>query len=303
MLLLQAAELENRAAEFKKLAADARTANVVSEIARLAGPDAAQVDLLRGALTIARLDEEDLDVEAYVSTVQRMAGDIQAKYGDDVTEAQKLAMLNEYLFEENGYHGSRTDYYHRANSYLSRVIDDREGLPITLSVLYMELGRRLGLTLEGVGLPGHFVVRRLSADGSATLIDVFDGGKILSREAAERKILAMTGEPPRPDHFEAATARQILQRILLNLIGIAQDPKKGVDREALIRYESAMLAIDPTLARDLGLSAVCRWETGRVAAAVADLQILIDAKPDGLDVAELKKMQEYFRASKPAVRP
>jgi regulator of sirC expression with transglutaminase-like and TPR domain len=104
---------------------------------------------------------------------------------------------------------------------------------------------------------------------------------------------------PLPQHFDAVSDRQILERILLNLISNAQNPKTGPDREALLRYESAMLAIDPTLPRDRGLRAICRWETGRTAAAISDLQVLIDAKPPGLDIDELKKMQEYFRSAKP----
>jgi regulator of sirC expression with transglutaminase-like and TPR domain len=301
VLHAQIRELEQRAAELKKLAADVHTSAVAAELGRLAGPEAESIDLLRAALTIARLDEEDLDVEAYVKHVERMASEVKAKLGSEATEGQKLAALNDFLFQDSGFHGSRTDYYHRANSYLSRVIDDREGLPITLSVLYMELGSRLGLRIEGVGLPGHFVVRHVPQEGEVQLVDVFEGGQPLSRKSAEQRILAMTGEPARREHFDAAAPRAILQRILMNLISIAQDPKKGVDREALIRYESAMLALDPTLVRDRGLRAVCRWETGRVAAAVDDLQVLIDAKPAELDVDELRKMQEYFRTSKPAV--
>ena len=86
------------------------------------------------------------------------------------------------------------------------------------------------------------------------------------------------------------------------VISNAQNPKTGPDREALIRYESAMLAIDPSLVRDRGLRAVCRWETGRTAAALADLQTVIDAAPAGLDLDELRKMQDYFRTTKPPAR-
>jgi serine protease Do len=284
------------------LAADVRLAMVVAELERLAGPEVENIDLLRAALTIARLDEEDLDVEAYVKHVERMAEEVKRKLADGATESQKMAALNEYLFKDNGFHGSRTDYYHRANSYLSRVIDDREGLPITLSLLYIELGSRLGLKIEGVGLPAHFVVRHVPADGQPQLIDVFEGASPLSREAAEKKILAMTGEPARPEHFGRVSNRQMLQRILMNLIGNAQNPKTGPDREALIRYESAMLALDPTSVRDRGLRAVCRWETGRTAGAVADLQVVIDSAPAGLDMAELRRMQDYFRTNKPPMR-
>jgi serine protease Do len=301
-LLAQASELEMRAGELKRMAADVRTAAIAAELERLAGSRLEKIDLLRSALTIGRLDEQDVDVEAYVKQVERMAGDVKQKLAADATEAQKLAALNEYLFKENGFHGSRTDYYHQANSYLSRVIDDREGLPITLSVLYIELGSRLGLKIEGVGLPAHFVVRHVPTEGEPQLIDVFEAAAPLSREAAEQKILALTGEAARPDHFAAISNRQMLQRILLNLISIAQNPKIGPDREALLRYESAMLALDPTLVRDRGLRAVCRWETGRTAAAVADLQTIIDSAPAGLDVNELRRMQEHFRTNKPTVR-
>jgi regulator of sirC expression with transglutaminase-like and TPR domain len=299
VLLNRANELESQVAELKRLAADVNTAAVCAEVSRFAGPGAAKTDLLRAALTIARLDEEDLDIEAYVKHVDRMAESIKQKLPAEAAESQTLTALNEYLFHDNGFHGSRTDYYHRANSHLNRVIDDREGLPITLSVLYIELGARLGLKIEGVGLPAHFVVRHVPQAGEPQLIDVFDSAALLSRSAAEKKIASITGEVPLPQHFEAVTDRQIIQRILLNLISNAQNPKTGPDREALLRYESAMLAIDPTLSRDRGLRAVCRWETGRTAAAISDLQVLIDAKPAGLGIDELKKMQDYFRSAKP----
>jgi regulator of sirC expression with transglutaminase-like and TPR domain len=156
------------------------------------------------------------------------------------------------------------------------------------------------MKIEGVGLPAHFVVRHVPSEGEAQLIDVYEAAAPLSREAAEKKILEMTGEPPQESHFAAVTERQILQRILLNLIATAQNPKTGPDREALIRYESAMLVLDPALVRDRGLRAVCRWETGRRDAAVADLQVILDARPEGIDLEELRKMQEYFRTNKPA---
>jgi serine protease Do len=302
LLLARAAELAARSDELKRLAADVRTSAVIAQLEKFAAPGVERVDLLRAALIISRLDEEDLEVEAYVRQVDRMAGEIQRKAGDAATEQEKLAALNEYLFRDNGFHGSRTDYYHRANSLLSRVIDDREGLPITLSLLYIELAGRIGLNMEGVGLPAHFVVRHVPANGPPQLLDVFDQAVPLSREAAEKKIAALTGEAPRPDHFQAIGERQMLQRILLNLLANAQNPKTGPDREALIRYESAMLALDPGSARDRGLRAVCRWETGRTAAALDDLQKLIDANPAGLDLGELKKMQEFFRTTKPTVR-
>lgn len=186
-ILSRASELESQAAELKRLAADVRTASVTIELSRFAGPDIAKPDLLRAALTIARLDEEELDIEAYVKHVERIAAEIRNKLPANSSEQQKLTALNEYLFQDSGFHGSRTDYYHRANSHLNRVIDDREGLPITLSVLYIELGSRLGLKIEGVGLPAHFVVRHLPTEGEPQLIDVFEAAAPLCAPPPKRK--------------------------------------------------------------------------------------------------------------------
>src|SRR4029077_16882513 len=102
---------------------------------------------------------------SYREQVATMARELAASLPKNADQAAKLAALNKYLFQESGFHGSRSDFYNRANSYLNDVIDDREGLPITLSVLYMELARRIGVKVVGVGLPGHFVVKNIRAKG------------------------------------------------------------------------------------------------------------------------------------------
>ncbi|HUE69666.1 MAG TPA: tetratricopeptide repeat protein, partial [Pirellulaceae bacterium] len=295
-LRIRAEELRQRADALEKMAAEVHSRLAIGELARLAGPAAEQPDLLRGALFIARLDEEDVDVESYVQQVERMARDVQEKLADQATDADKIAALNKYLFEENGFHGSRFDYYNRANSYLNRVIDDREGLPITLSLLYLELASRIGLKMEGVGMPSHFVVRHIRVEGEPQLIDVYEGGQPLSRADAEKKVLAATGEPATDEHFRPSTERQILLRMLQNLLGVAQGKQ---DKEAMLRYLEAMIAVDPELARERGLLAIVRFETGRRAAAVSGLDWFFDQKPAGVDLDQVRQMQEYFRTGKP----
>ncbi|MEX2027580.1 MAG: transglutaminase-like domain-containing protein, partial [Pirellulaceae bacterium] len=295
-LRIKAEELRQRADALEKMAAEVHSRLAIGELARLAGPAAEKPDLLRGALFIARLDEEDVDVESYVQQVERIARDVQEKLADKATDADKIAALNNYLFEENGFHGSRFDYYNRANSYLNRVIDDREGLPITLSVLYLELAARIGLKMEGVGLPSHFVVRHIRVEGEPQLIDVFEGGRPLSRDDAEKKVLDATGEPATDEHFAPATTRPILLRMLQNLLGVAQGKQ---DKEAMLRYLEAMIAVDPELARERGLRAIVQFETGRRDAAVAGLDWFFDQKPSGVNLDQVRQMQEYFRTGKP----
>ena len=137
--------------------------------------------------------------------------------------------------------------------------------------------------------------------GSRRLIDVFEGGKFRCREDAEKMVRELTGEAAlESQHFEAVTERQILQRILLNLIGNAQQPQKGPDREALIRYES----------RDAGARSharsrprpACRLSLGNGPHCVPPSPIckyILDAKPEGIDLEELRNMQQYFRTNKP----
>ena len=125
----------------------------------------------------------------------------------DVDSLSPLEALNKLLFQDRGFHGSRGDYYSRANSYLNEVLDDREGLPITLSLLYLELGRQVGLKLVGVALPGHFVVRHEPPDGVAHLVDVYEGGKNMSQREAELR------QEPMPHALYVTFPRRLFNRI------------------------------------------------------------------------------------------
>ncbi|MGH7202237.1 MAG: transglutaminase family protein, partial [Planctomycetaceae bacterium] len=184
----RAALLERRAERLRELAADVHRRNVTSELAaELVKPDA-EIDLLKAALLIARLDDDEIDVAAYLRQVERMVAELKKALPADADDAARLESLDQYLFDELGFHGARHDYYSRENSYLHQVLDERTGLPITLSVLYVELAARLGLKVVGVPLPGHFVVRHEPAEGEGVLIDVFDRGRRLTVEDAAEKV-------------------------------------------------------------------------------------------------------------------
>jgi regulator of sirC expression with transglutaminase-like and TPR domain len=287
----RARELERRAEELRRFAADAHALSVAARLGEVMKQTEQKIDLVEAALLIALLDDEELDVEAYAAQVKRMADAVRKRLPDDADAAAKREALGKYLFEEHGFHGSRTEFYHRANSYLNRVLDDREGLPITLSVLYLELGRRLGLELEGVNMPKHFVVRQALPGGESQLIDVFEGGKLLSRADAEQLVRDFVGRELVEEDLAAAGKRDIVLRMLSNLLGVAE---RDDDHEGLLRYLEAMIAVEPELVRERGMRAVLRAQTGRSAAAVADLDWFLEHEPEGIELDKIREMREFF---------
>jgi regulator of sirC expression with transglutaminase-like and TPR domain len=292
VLRQRAKQLEQQAVQLRDLAQAVHHKGVLAELERATQGKDSAVDLLQAALLVARLDNEELDVAAYRQQVERMAKEVAATLPRDADEKAKIAALNKYLFEERGFHGSRSDYYNRSNSYLNEVIDDREGLPITLSVLYLELGKRIGLKLEGVGLPGHFVVRQVSGPGKTQLIDVYEGGKPLSRADAERKVQAMTGGPLKEEHLATVDKRAIVVRMLHNLSGIA---RKEEDAKRLLRYVDAILTVDPDEAEDRMLRTLLRAHLGDRAGAIADADWLLEHEPPGLDRARVLKLRDRLK--------
>jgi regulator of sirC expression with transglutaminase-like and TPR domain len=287
----RARALEEQAARLRGLASAVHQQTVLSELTRVLRGEEKSIDLLHAALLLARLDNEDVDVAAYRQEVERMGSKVAARLPKEADDRARLAALNRYLFEERGFHGSRGDYYNRSNSYLSEVIDDREGIPITLSVLYIELARRLGVRVEGVGLPGHFVVRHMPARGEPQLIDVYEGGTPLTREEASKRVEEFTGRPLREEHLAAVTRRAVVVRMLHNLLNVAEKEK---DRDGMLRYLNAIVAVDPDAAQERGLRAGLRYQMGDRDGALEDIDWLLEHNPEGLDVERVRAFRRLL---------
>lgn len=285
----RAQQLEQQAGQLRKLAQAVHVRQVLKALDAVCGKKEEEIDLLHAALLIARLDNEELDIEPYRQEVERMARDVATAAPADADEKAKRLALTKYLFTERGFHGSRTDYYNRANSYLNEVLDEREGLPITLSVLYLEVGRRLGLKIVGVPLPGHFVVRHEPVKGTAQLLDVFDGAKELTREEAETRVRAASGQRPDDKYFEAAGKRAIIIRMLHNLLGVARE--EG-DAAAVLRYLDAVLTIKPDAGDERWMRALVRFQSGERAGARVDTDWLLEHQPAGVPLERVRELQE-----------
>jgi regulator of sirC expression with transglutaminase-like and TPR domain len=186
------------------------------ELART--PDA-RIDLTRAALAVARIEHPDLDVEGEVARLDSLAARSNAAGARGPQAA--LDRLVAFLFEEEGFRGNDKEYYDPRNSCLNDVLDRRLGIPITLSVLTIETGRRVGIEVDGVGLPGHFIVSARLA-GRRVFLDPFNGGATLTPERAEEVAARAVGRPVKLEdaHWAPCSKHQIVVRMLRNLKGI-----------------------------------------------------------------------------------
>ena len=272
LLEQEATKLEQQATRVRRLAAELQLKQTLAEFEKLLSvKEDAKVDLLHAALLISKLDNPELDIDSYVQEVERHARRAQAGLPKEATEQERLAALNRYLFDEQGFHGSRTDYDNRSNSYLNEVLDDREGLPITLSVLYMEVARRMGLNVVGVGMPRHFMARHEPKTGDSQLVDVFERGKLLSKAEARTTFESFNDAPWSEAHLATSPPRAILERMLENLLPTAAAIN---DAERIYRYLEVLLMLKPDSGwHHLRHGAVC-YHTQRWAQARADVEWL-----------------------------
>jgi len=249
-----------------------------------------KINLLRASLLIAAEIYPALDIACYVSRIDEWATTIRQQLPDDAQPATEvlLAALNRFLFDELGFYGNTDDYYDPRNSYMNEVLDRRRGIPITLSVIYIELGRRLGLRLYGVSFPGHFLVK-LRYGGGELVLDPFHGGISLSKnELTERLLEVFEAEVNDLSPFlAAANNREILVRMLLNLKGIYH--KQG-ETEKTLDVVNKILILDPSLDsqyRDRGL---LLYSLECYHSALEDLRNYLQAQPEADDSEMIREL-------------
>jgi len=207
------------------------------------------VDLGYAALTIGLSLNPHLDIPAYLQRIDQLAREVAERRDPAGDVYHSLAALNHVLFRQHGFDGNRDDYYDPRNSFLSEVLDRKIGIPITLCVLYMEVARRISVPVEGIGFPGHFLVK-CSAGEEAIFIDPFHRGEVKITEDLGQMLEKLYGRKValRPQFLEAAGKKQILKRMLVNLKAIYL--RNNSVGEALSIFDH-LIILDPAGAEEI----------------------------------------------------
>ena len=273
--------------------------------------DGEDIPLTEAALSIGQDVDPRLDLATVQSDIDRLAATLKARLPADAGQVHKLRLLNRYFFHELGFAGNANDYYDPANSYLSKVLERRRGIPISLAVLLMEIGHQVGLPLRGVSFPGHFLVKLKVRAGDLYLDPMT--GESLSRDQLEERLsefveasrTAAGGDAPAGSHSDGdaskvalwqaireATSREILTRMLRNLKGIYHGRN---DYARLLEVQNRLVVLLPDLheeRRDRGL-VYAQLECPR--AALDDLTAYLENVPDAPEAGEIRRTIDVLR--------
>lgn len=261
----------------------------------IAGEDAS-IDVAKAALLIATIEYPSLDAERSLVVLDALAYRVRVMLNmphtdlhlpETITPLMVIDAMNKVLFEEEGFRGNESDYYNPDNSFFNKVLEQHVGIPISLSLLYMEVGKRVGLLIEGIGLPFHFVVR-CTLPTEILYIDPFEGGLLLSEQACRERIRRFShGKMARlPRHFfEPVKPKQMLVRMLGNLKNIYLHKEDYT--KALLVSEYILLLI-PDVAREIRDRGIIHLQLKHYAKALHDLKAYLKREPQAEDRHEMQ---------------
>ena len=241
----------------------------------------AEIDLARTALLVAAENDPALDVDTEMARLDAWAKELGRRIEPGWNSLQRLARLRTFMYEELGFKGDVRGYYSPANSMLHSVMTRRLGIPLTLSIVFMEIGWRIGVPFEGVGFPGHFLVR-LTGEPGDLLLDAYDHGASVHEEDCRRMIELTTGGtvPYDPKMIRSLGKKDMIARLLFNLKVACL--KASDDRGALSAVERLLLLHpnEPPELRDRGL---LLYKLDRYREARSSLSAYLKYRPDALD--------------------
>jgi regulator of sirC expression with transglutaminase-like and TPR domain len=247
----------------------------------------------RAALAIGLDAYPDLDVDNYLKRLDILAGHTDVLAGQDRSAENIIQSLNEALFIQEGLRGNSEDYFDPRNSYVNEVLDRKIGIPVSLSVIYMEVARRLDFAIQGVGLPGHFILKCSSAN-LELYIDAFDQGKILSLKNCQEFLDKNYGGmlTVQPNLLQAMDKKAIISRMLFNLKGIYHQREEFDKNLAVI---DKILLLNPGLSTEVRDRGLLYMQTSLFAKALADLESYMKSTLSPEDAPSIKKHIQTLR--------
>ena len=248
------------------------------EFGRLVAGDEA-VDLVRVNLEIARDADPEVDPASCLAAIDALADRVRARCPAEADAAAVIAQLNRTLFVEDEYRGNTDDYFDPRNSYLHAVVERRLGIPISLAILYAAVAERVGLRLDGINTPLHFLLR-ITDEEPALFVDPFHEGAILDRTGCERLLSELSGQPVRLgfEHFTPCNLSTVVTRMLRNLKRIYLEREDFARALPVARRLAALNRADLLEQRDWGLIAIRANAPGE---AIGPLTRFLAETPDG----------------------
>jgi len=243
-----------------------------------------QIDLGEAALVIAAEEQPGLNPDPWLDRLDDLGERLRPRLHRSRNDLDRLAALLDMLFGEEGLRGNADDYYDPRNSYLNEVLDRRLGIPITLAIVCLEVGRRVGVPLEGVGFPGHFLLRL--GNHPHVLVDPFDAGRLMTQRDCEELLARLTNGEMQfsPRLLRTAGPRQIIHRILNNLRGVYLS--RG-EHDRLLPVLDRMLLLDPEDPAPLRERGALHIRCGDPTLGVQDLETYLEVDPAAHDQDEV----------------
>ena len=251
-------------------------------------------DLALGALLIAATDDPNVDIDGTSANLDRMGEVARSRIPEHADALQELNAITDLLFGVIGFTGNRDDYYDPRNSYLNQVLERRLGIPITLSLLCMEVGRRAGVPILGIGMPGHFLIRHRREENF--FVDAFNGGVLLNRDECGTLMREAAGDGARLEssHLDPVTPREILARILRNLKAVYWDQE---DFDRCITTIGALMAVLPDRPEEQRDRGVVHLKAGNHQQSADDFAAYIEAAPNAADIETVRNALSRLRGT------
>jgi regulator of sirC expression with transglutaminase-like and TPR domain len=256
----------------------------------------AEMDMARAALLVAQEEYPQIPVELYLARLDQMAEEVKDRLADETAPVVVLGELLDMLFTRRRFHGNKDAYYDPRNSFLNDVLDRGTGIPLTLGMVVLEVGWRLGLPLEGVNFPSHFLVR-FRGDALNLLIDPFDGGTVRFEDQAQELLDRVYGGMVRvQDSFlRRATRRDMMIRLLTNMKGVYTNV--GDHKRALSVVERLLL-LQPTSRGDLRARGLLLARLGRRSEAMEQLQAYLRLAPGAGDAERIQSLVDDLKSGR-----